>query len=380
MYGPAASTALSDIPYDARGFFSGIYQIGYAVGCLIASVLYRALVPTTSHGWRSLFWFSAVPPLFIMVFRWYMPETMHFQALRAKRAELSRDMEEKGDSSPAREPQGTASKTKRLLVDLVAFGKESGRAIRHNWVLFVYMIVLMTAFNSCSHGSQDLYPTFLRSQVGFDASQVVIVTVAGNLGSIVGSSIMGYLSTFLGRRLIMLVACIVGGALVPAYVIPRDMGTLVATSLLQQVFVAGAWGQVPIYLMELSPPALRTTAVGLTYQLGNLASSASATIQAVLGEQFPLPPSSAAATAGKTSGEARFDYGKVIAIFMATVWAVLFVLLLLGPEMSPEEREEEAENARKLETWRSGMGVCVDGEEGGVDTCVVEKKVARQVD
>ncbi|KAG5916918.1 hypothetical protein E4U53_004252 [Claviceps sorghi] len=358
MYGPAASTALSDVPYDARGVLSGLYQIGFAVGCLLASVLYRALVPTTSHGWRSLFWFSAAPPLLIMVFRWHMPETSHFQALCARRAEQKRARGEEADAPPL--PQVAAAST-RLGADLTAFGKESGKAIRDNWVLFVYMVVLMTAFNSCSHGSQDLYPTFLKSQVGIDATHVVVVTVAGQLGSIVGSGIMGHLSTFTGRRLVMLLSCIVGGALVPAFVIPRDMGTLVATSLLEQAFVSGVWGPVPIHLMELSPPALRTTAVGLTYQLGNLASSASATIQAVIGERFPLPAPSAAVAGEKASGGARYDYGKVIIVFMASVWALLFVLLLAGPEMSQEEREQEAENARKLEALRTETGVSVHG-------------------
>ncbi|KAG5912992.1 hypothetical protein E4U42_001588 [Claviceps africana] len=361
MYGPAASTALSDVPYDARGVLSGLYQIGFAVGSLLASVLYRALVPTTSHGWRSLFWFSAAPPLFIMVFRWYMPETSHFQALRAKRAEQKRAAGEEADTAKRAASAGWGA-------GLAAFGRESGRAIRENWVLFVYMVVLMAAFNSCSHGSQDLYPTFLKSQVGLDATHVVIVTVAGQLGSIVGSSVMGYLSTFSGRRLIMLVSCVVGGALVPAFVIPRRMGILVATSLLEQAFVSGVWGPVPIHLMELSPPALRTTVVGLTYQLGNLASSASATIQAVLGERFPLP----AAPAGddKAGGGARHDYGKVMVVFMACVWALLFVLLLAGPEMSQDERDEEAETARKLEEDRGGRLCrrrgCLSPEDAGV--------------
>ncbi|KAG5979458.1 hypothetical protein E4U55_005150 [Claviceps digitariae] len=377
MYAPAATTALSDVPYDARGVLSGLYQIGYAVGCLLASVLYRALVPTTSHGWRSLFWFCAVPPLFIMVFRWYMPETSHFQELRAKRAEQSQAVEEEVESpwlSPSASPSPRRAATTKLVGNLMAFGKESGKAIRENWVLFIYLVVLMTAFNSCSHGSQDLYPTFLKNQVEFTATQVVIVTVAGQLASVVGSITMGYLSTFSGKRLIMIVACILGGALVPAYIIPRHMGTLVATCILEQAFVSGAWGPVPIYLMELSPPALRTTVVGLTYQLGNLASSASATIQSVIGERFPLPPRIVTVAGGEKTVEARYDYGKVMAIFLASVWGIQLVLLLIGPEMSQDEREEEAENARKLEALRRGVDVCVDGDVHDVGNTAAEKQ------
>jgi SHS family lactate transporter-like MFS transporter len=98
--------------------------------------------------------------------------------------------------------------------------------------------------------------------------------------------------------------------------------------------------------MELSPPALRSLLVGLTYQLGNLVSSASATIQATIGERYPLPPSATEAS--------RFDYGKVIGIFMGAVWAYDAFVLFIGPEMSQEEREEEAEAALEFERLRNG--------------------------
>jgi SHS family lactate transporter-like MFS transporter len=153
---------------------------------------------------------------------------------------------------------------------------------------------------------------------------------------------MGYVSTFFGRRLTMLFACVCGGALVPAYIIPRNM-SLVASAFFLQFMVGGVWGPIPIQLMELAPEALRTTAVGLTYQLGNLASSASATIQAVIGEDYPLPPH---------NGVKRFDYGKVIGIFMGAVWAYQFLFLFLGPEMSESERAEYAAQANELENLR----------------------------
>lgn len=112
----------------------------------------------------------------------------------------------------------------------------------------------------------------------------------------------------------------------------------------EQFFVGGVWGPMPIHLLELSPNALRSLMVGLTYQLGNLGSSASATIQSIIGERFPLPPG--------PSGKARFDYGKVIAIFMGAVWAFILFFLFWGPEMSQEERDEEAEAALQLESLR----------------------------
>lgn len=140
----------------------------------------------------------------------------------------------------------------------------------------------------------------------------------------------------------MIICCIIGAAVLPAYIFPRSI-KLIASAFFLQFFVGGVWGPIPIHLSELSPPALRTTAVGLTYQLGNLASSASATIQATIGERFPLPPK---------DGIDRYDYGNVIAIFMAAVWVYQLVFLLLGPEMSQEERAEYAAEADHIEKMR----------------------------
>jgi MFS transporter, SHS family, lactate transporter len=171
---------------------------------------------------------------------------------------------------------------------------------------------------------------------------VTVISVVGQIGALIGGTILGYTSTFFGRRLTMICGCFIGGALVPAYILPRNM-TLVASAFFLQFFVGGVWGVIPIHLTELAPPALRTTAVGFTYQLGNLASSASATIQAVIGERYPLPP--------KGDVE-RFNYGKVIAIFMGAIWAGQIFFLFLGPEMSQEERAEYAASADDLEALR----------------------------
>lgn len=339
LFGPAAATALEDLPYEARGLLSGLFEMGYATGYLLAAAFYRALVPTTSHGWRSLFWFGAGPPILIIIFRWYLPETNHFQVMKAEREARANAVAEDGN---------TKSKDFRVFV------RDAGRALRDNWVLFVYLIVLMTGFNSCSHGSQDFYPTFLKDQVGMDATQTTVITVVGQIGALIGGCSIGYISTFFGRRLTMMVSCVIGGAVIPAYILPRDM-SLVASAFFEQIFVGGVWGPMPIHLLELSPIALRSLMVGLTYQLGNLGSSASATIQSIIGERYPLP-------AGP-DGKARFNYGKVIAIFMGAVWAFILFFLFWGPEMSQEEREEEAEASLRLEQLRaSGISLAEIGE------------------
>jgi SHS family lactate transporter-like MFS transporter len=335
MYGPAASTALEDLPYESRGILSGIFQNGYSTGYLLVAIFYRAFVPTTSHSWRTLFWFASGPPVFIIIFRLMLPETNHFQVMKAEReARIAADALEQTNGSAEGE---------RKLSGLRAFGTQAAQALKLHWVLLLYMVVLMTGFNSVSHGSQDFYPTYLKDQVGFGATDVTILSVVGQLGSIVGGTVLGYISTFMGRRLIMLIASVFGGALVPAYIIPRDR-SLIAAVFFEQFFVGGIWGPIPIHLMELSPDALRTLVLGLTYQLGNLASSASATIQAIIGERYPLPDG--------TSGNKRFDYGRVIAIFLGAVWAYLFLFVFVGPEMSQDERNEIAEESRYLEERR----------------------------
>lgn len=251
LLAPAATTALEDLPYDARGIASGLFQQGCksevilvqgrarvrkadilhpdAVGYLLAAIFYRALVPTTSHGWRSLFYFGACGPVPIIIWRFFLPETNYYQVIRAER-----------DANHAAAQEQHASGEKKTGA-MRAFLKESNQAFRKNWFLFVYMVVLMSGMNSVSHGSQDLYPTFLKDQVGFGPTKTTVTTVVGQLGAIVGSTTIGFLSTFFGRRLCMLIACVFGGAIVPAYILPRT-DSLIASVFFEQVFVGGVWG------------------------------------------------------------------------------------------------------------------------------------------
>lgn len=328
---------------------SGVFEGGYSIGYLLAAAFYRALVPTTPYGWRSLFWFGAGPPILIIAFRWVLPETNYFQVMKAEREARVREQEATG--------------TGRINAQgLRSFLKDSRKALRDNWFLFAYLVVLMTGFNSCSHGSQDFYPTFLKDQVGISETGTTIITIIGQVAGFVGSAIGGYISSFFGRRLTMLCFCIVGGAVVPAYTLPRDM-SLIAGAFFEQFFAGAVWGPIPIHLLELAPFALRTSMMGLTYQLGNLASSACATIQSVIGERYPLPP---------IDGVSRFDYGRVIGIFLGAVWAYMFFFLFWGPEISQEERDEEAAAAMHFESLRLE----------GVDlaTTTVEKTVVKKAD
>lgn len=203
------------------------------------------------------------------------------------------------------------------------FIKEGKVAVKRHWILLTYLVLLMAGFNFMSHGSQDLYPTMLTNQLGFSADKVTVTQVVANLGAMTGGTIVGFVSQSVGRRFSIIICCIVGGALLYPYTFVHDT-SIMAAAFFQQFCVQGAWGVIPIHLMELSPGAFRTFVVGTAYQLGNLVSSASSTIEARIGERFPLPPTA--------SGTKRYDYGKVICIFMGCVYAYVLVLTFLGPE------------------------------------------------
>ncbi|KAK9449511.1 major facilitator superfamily domain-containing protein [Limtongia smithiae] len=296
IYGNCAATALEDCPIVARGIVSGMLQEGYALGYLLAVIFNRALTSTTAHGWRSLFWFGAAPPVLIIIFRLCLPETDSYLAQR----ELER-------SSPRAE-----------------FFRMAKASFKGYWHIMVYLVILMAGFNFMSHGSQDLYPTMLTVQLGFSTNKNTVTMVVANLGAIAGGIVFGHISDSLGRRLSIMIACVLGGALIYPWAFVRDNGIMAAVFFLQ-FMVQGAWGVVPIYLSELSPPAMRAFIVGTAYQLGNLASSASSTIEAKIGERFPLEALS-------TSTVKRYDYGKVMAIFMGCVFGFVLIVIFLGPE------------------------------------------------
>ncbi|KAJ9143058.1 H+ symporter family protein [Pleurostoma richardsiae] len=301
LYGNAAATALEDLPEETRGLMSGILQQGYAFGYLLATAFARGLVNTTSHGWRPLFWFGAGPPVLIIIFRLMLPETAAYQ----QRESVRRTAEIEGGVSISH-----------------TFIREGKVALRRHWLLLTYLVLLMAGFNFMSHGSQDLYPTMLTNQFKFSANAVTVTQVVANLGAMLGGTMVGFFSQVFGRRLSIIVMCVIGGALLYPYTFVSSHA-VIAAAFFEQFCVQGAWGVIPIHLMELSPGAFRTFVVGTAYQLGNLVSSASSTIESTIGERFPLPP----------SGEVkRYEYGKVICIFMGCVFAYVILLTLVGPE------------------------------------------------
>ncbi|RDA89871.1 hypothetical protein CP533_6659 [Ophiocordyceps camponoti-saundersi (nom. inval.)] len=334
LYGNAAATALEDCPHEARGLMSGILQQGYAFGYLLCAAFTRGLVNTTPHGWRPLFWFAACPPVIFILWRLVLPETASYRERERLRAS---------------EDRTSATST---------FMAEAKVALRRHWLLLTYMVLLMAGFNFMSHGSQDLYPTMLENQLGFSATDVTVTQIVANLGAMLGGTVVGFCSQSVGRRFSIVVCCVVGGALLYPYGYVRST-SIMAAAFFEQFCVQGAWGVIPIHLMELSPGSLRTFVVGTSYQLGNLVSSASSTIEARLGERFPLPP-------GEEHGEkiARYDYGKVICIFMACVYVYVLLLTLLGPEELRRSFDiEDDEDVAEVVEARGGSAV----EKGRVE-------------
>src|SRR5690242_122869 len=183
--------ALEDCPAAARGIISGMLQQGYAFGYLLATVFARAFVNTVGHGWRPLFWFGAGPPVLIIIFRLCLPETQAYQERKRLREE---------------EPNAAA-----------LFVQEGKHALKQHWLLLIYMVLLMAGFNFMSHGSQDLYPTMLSNQYDFSPNQVSVTQVVANLGAMAGGTLVGYSSSIFGRRLSIIVMCILGGALLYPY-------------------------------------------------------------------------------------------------------------------------------------------------------------------
>ncbi|KAL4081013.1 carboxylic acid transporter, partial [Scleroderma citrinum] len=304
IWGLSSSNALENLPVELRGLASGVLQQGYACGYLLAAVINLTIV--AHHGWRSLFYFGACFSFLAAVVRSLVPESEVF--LKAKELE-----NEKGTT--------TSKKTKVFL-------HETKEMLKLHWKLCIYAVLLMTGFNFLSHGSQDLYPTYLETTKGFSSHDATIATIIGNCVRpfFSGGAFAGYTSQYIGRRLMIIICVVLVGVFIPLWIIPNSFSALSAGAFCVQFGVQGAWGVIPIQLAEMSPPAFRATFPGVSYQLGNMVSSASAQIEATAGNHLQT-------TIIENGVPKRVpDYATVQGILIGVVAAYVVVVTILGPE------------------------------------------------
>ncbi len=277
-WGIGASLALETIPIKSRGTVSGILQQGYPVGYFLGALANLAL-PTI--GWRGMLMLGVLPALLILFIRRSVPESAAWEAEHRAHA-----------------------KTRGGFIS----------SMKGHWPRFFYAVVLMTCFNFFSHGTQDLYPTFLKVQHKFEPAMVTTLTILLNLGAITGGLIFGSLSERIGRRKAIVLAALLALPIIPLWAFGSTPIILGIGAFLIQVAVQGAWGVAPIHLNELSPAAVRGTFPGFTYQLGNLFAAVNATLQPKIAEAH---------------GD---SYSLALGLVCGIVAVVLSVVVWFGPE------------------------------------------------
>jgi len=246
-WGVGASLTMETVRPESRGVASGILQTGYASGYLVASICYALLFPLI--GWRGLFMLGLLPALLVLYIRRNVAESP-------------------GWHSESRPPGTIAT------------------VLAHHWQLAIYAVLLMTALNFLSHGTQDLFPTFLKVDRGFNPHLVGTIVVIANLGAIFGGITFGTLSQRFGRRRTLTLAALLCLAALPLWIASENVAALALGAFSMQFVVQGCWGLIPAHLNELSPAEARGTFPGTVYQLGNFFASYAGPLQAGLAVEY----------------------------------------------------------------------------------------------
>ena len=250
-WGVGASLAMESAPPRWRGILSGIVQSGYSIGYLLAAVAARFVLP--AWGWRAMFWVGGIPALLALYIRYQVKESEAWEQHRAPTV-------------------GAILRT------------ASG-----HWKIFSYLVLLMTLMTFLSHGTQDLYPHFLRDVHRLPVATISYVAILYNIGAVLGSFSFGHLSERAGRRRTILLALALSLAVIPLWAFGGTLLTLVLGAFLMQMGVQGAWGIIPAHLNELSPDAVRGLMPGFAYQLGILFAAPTNNIEYALRDRFGYP-------------------------------------------------------------------------------------------
>src|SRR5947208_9831053 len=273
-WGVGASLAMEKVPARLRGVLSGLLQEGYATGYLLAAVCYFFVFPR--WGWRPLFFIGGLPALLAL-----------FVRFKVKESEVWK-------------------KTKHE-----SWG-QLGRSIASNWKLFIYLTLLLMMMNFVSHGTQDMYPTFLERHWGFSPRQRISITALSMVGAIIGGVLFGFASDRWGRRGSMIVALLCAIALVPLWAFAPSLALLIVGAFLIQFMVQGAWGIIPAHLSELSPDSVRGFLPGFAYQCGVLLAGSVGYIEAVFARQL--------------------NYATAMALTALTVFVIGIIVIAFGKE------------------------------------------------
>jgi len=261
-WGLGAALAMEKLPSNRRGFFSGVLQQGYSMGYLLASLAYLVLHAGLGLSWRWLFALSIVPALISLLIRARVGESEVWE---------------------------TTKETMRRHHTSLRTVIFNGPVLRR----FGYLVLLMTAFNWMSHGTQDVYPTFLKSTehggAALAASTASWIVIVYNVGAMIGGMVFGGLSERFGRRRTIMFCAVLGLPIVPLFAFSTTAAMLCLGSFLMQIAVQGAWGVVPAHLTEMSPDAIRGFYPGVTYQLGNCLAAFNLPIQEALAEHNGYP-------------------------------------------------------------------------------------------
>jgi SHS family lactate transporter-like MFS transporter len=319
-WGVGSSLAMESIPAKARGFISGLLQEGYAVGYLLASLVFFLLFDRI--GWRGMFMVGLVPALLVVLLRLGVRESPVFDAgaHRARaRSPLFLLVVGVGALAVAMGPSLAGAHDTPSMLRWVYFidapiALAGLWVFRKRWKLALYVVALMTAFNFFSHGAQDLYPTFLQNQHKLDTHTVGVVVAIMNVGAIVGGIAFGAWSERIGRRRAVAAAALASLVVLPLWAFSHAIGLLAAGAFAMQAMVQGAWGVIPAHLNELSPADARGAFPGYAYQVGNILASGCAVWQAQIAE---------------ARGD---DYAFALALVAGIVAVAIAALTLLGPE------------------------------------------------
>ncbi|GIT80867.1 MFS transporter [Leifsonia sp. LS1] len=261
-WGLGAALTMEKVPRTRRGLYSGILQAGYSAGYLLAALAFLLVHSVFGLSWRWLFALSILPALISLIIRSRVRESEVWETTRDKL-------------------RASGSSIRRVFFD--------GKVLRR----FVYLVLLMAAFNWMSHGTQDIYPTFLKATdnggAGLDAAAAGWIAVVYNVGAIIGCIVLGSLSDRWGRKATIILGAALTLPIIPIFAFSTTAGMLCLGSALIQFTTQGAWGAIPAHLNEMSPNAIRGFYPGVTYQLGNVIAAFNLPIQQALAPQWGYP-------------------------------------------------------------------------------------------